>query len=157
MPRKRKDHHRSRRSHKDRSRGNSLTSALRKPGTQIAFLLVIALVVFLILQVGGGDASKTISVSDAYKAYQNGAFILDVRTPEEWNEYRVPDTTFIPLEQLPSRLGEIPRDRQIIVVCRTGNRSQQGRNILLNAGFEQVTSMSGGLNKWRASGYPIEP
>jgi rhodanese-related sulfurtransferase len=54
-------------------------------------------------------------------------------------------------------LNEVPRDRQIVVVCRSGNRSQQGRDILLNAGFEQVTSMTGGLNEWRASGYPVEP
>jgi rhodanese-related sulfurtransferase len=73
------------------------------------------------------------------------------------NEYHVPNTTLIPLDQLPSRLNEIPHDRQVVVVCRSGNRSQQARDILLNAGFKQVTSMTGGLNQWRASGYPIEP
>jgi rhodanese-related sulfurtransferase len=137
-----------------------LTSAFRKPGTQLAFLAVVALIVFLILQMGRGNNSAlahTISVSDAYNLYQNDAFVLDVRTQEEWNEYHVPNTTLIPLDQLPSRLGEVPRDRQVVVVCRSGNRSQQGRDILLSAGFEQVTSMSGGLNEWRASGYPIEP
>jgi rhodanese-related sulfurtransferase len=41
-----------------------------------------------------------------------------------------------------------------VVVCRSGNRSQAGRDILLQAGFN-VTSMSGGLNEWRASGYPV--
>ena len=51
---------------------------------------------------------------------------------------------------------EVPRDREIVVVCRSGNRSQQGRDILLNAGYTQVTSMQGGLNEWRASGYPVE-
>jgi rhodanese-related sulfurtransferase len=89
--------------------------------------------------------------------YQNGAFVLDVRTQEEWNEFHAPNTTLIPLDQLASRLNEVPRDRQIVVVCRSGNRSQQGQDILLNAGFEQVTSMTGGLNEWRASGYPVEP
>jgi len=43
------------------------------------------------------------------------------------------------------------------VVCRSGNRSQQGRDILLAAGFMQVTSMDGGMNAWQTSGYPIEP
>jgi len=88
---------------------------------------------------------------------QNGAFVLDVRTVEEWNEFHAPNSTLIPLDQLASRLNEVPRDRQVVVVCRSGNRSQQGRDILLNAGFEQVTSMTGGLNEWRAGGFPIEP
>jgi rhodanese-related sulfurtransferase len=82
---------------------------------------------------------------------------LDVRTQEEWNEFHAPNTTLIPLDQLASRLNEVPTDREIVVVCRSGNRSQQGRDILLNAGFEQVTSMTGGLNEWQASGYPVEP
>lgn len=162
MTRRNREHHHHRRSTQDRSRRNSLTSAFRKPGTQIAVLLVVALIIFLILQMGAGNNANTslpgtISASEAYKLYQNGVFVLDVRTQEEWNEYHAPNTTLIPLDQLASRLSEVPRDRQIVVVCRSGNRSQQGRDILLNAGFTQVTSMSGGLTEWRANGYPIEP
>jgi rhodanese-related sulfurtransferase len=160
MPKRYREHRHRRRNYQDHPRRISFTSAFRKPGTQIAFLLVVALVIFLILQMGGGNNTRlasTLSTSEAYELYQNGAFVLDVRTQEEWNEYHVPNTTLIPLDQLPARLGEVPRDRQIVVVCRSGNRSQQARDILLNAGFEQVTSMSGGLNEWRAGGYPIEP
>jgi len=160
MHRRYKERRGRRRNYQDRSRGSFFTSAFRRPGAQIAFLLFVALVIFLILQFGArnnNNLARDISVSDAYTMYQNGAFVLDVRTPEEWTEYHAPNTTLIPLDQLSSRLNEVPRDRQIVVVCRSGNRSQQGRDILLNAGFEQVTSMTGGLNEWRASGYPIEP
>ena len=55
-----------------------------------------------------------------------------------------------------SRLNDLPHDRQIVVVCRSDNRSQERRDILLEAGFEQVTSMRGGLSEWRAGGYPVE-
>jgi rhodanese-related sulfurtransferase len=129
-------------------------------------LLIVALIIFLILQMGGrsGNPStrnrtlaSTVTVNEAYELAQRGAFVLDVRTPEEWNEFHAPNSTLIPLDQLASRLSEVPRDRQIVVVCRSGNRSQQGRDILLNAGFEQVASMAGGLNEWRANGFPIEP
>lgn len=155
---------RRRRYDQDRPR-RGVTSAFRRPAAQIAVLLSVALVIFLILQLGGGKnarpasnvLSPTISVTQAYDLYQTGAFVLDVRTVEEWNEFHAPNSTLIPLDQLASRLGEVPKDRQIVVVCRSGNRSQQGRDILLNAGFEQVTSMTGGLNEWRTSGYPIEP
>jgi rhodanese-related sulfurtransferase len=155
---------RSRRDGYDRRPRLNLTSAFRRPGTQIAALAVVALVIYLILQVGrtSNNSStvslpKEISVSEAYAKYQQGAFFIDVRTLEEWNEYHAPNTSLVPLDQLPARLNEIPRDREIVVVCRSGNRSQQGRDILLDAGFTQVTSMRGGLSEWREAGYPIEP
>lgn len=150
---------RSRRDDYNRPRLN-LTSAFRRPGTQIAVLAVVALVIYLILQMGNSNNVASlpgeISVTDAYTKYQSGAFVLDVRTQEEWDDYHAPNTTLIPLDQLPARVNELPKDREIVVVCRSGNRSQQGRDILLNAGFTQVTSMKGGLNEWRSSGYPIE-
>lgn len=101
-----------------------------------------------------GSLPPEITVNEAYEKYEAGVFLLDVRTPEEWNEFHAPNTTFIPLDELASRVDELPKDQEIVVVCRSGNRSQQGRDILLNAGFEQVTSMAGGLNEWRSSGYP---
>jgi rhodanese-related sulfurtransferase len=145
--------------------GRSLTSAFRTPKSQMMVLAVTALVIVLLVLWGNYRTKNNtpsalpseISVSEAYNKYQSGAFLLDVRTPEEWNEFHAPNTTLIPLDELPSRLSEIPRDKEIVVVCRSGNRSQQGRDILLNAGFQQVTSMQGGLNEWRASGYPVEP
>ena len=97
-----------------------------------------------------------ISVDEAYQLYQEGTFVLDVRTPEEWDDFHAPNTTLIPLDQLESRLSELPQDEPIVVVCRSGNRSQAGRDILLNNGFEQTTSMAGGLTEWRSAGYPIE-
>jgi len=97
---------------------------------------------------------QEITVGEAYQKYEDGVFLLDVRTPEEWNEFHAPDTTLIPLDELAARVSELPQDQEIVVVCRSGNRSQQGRDILLQAGFEQVTSMAGGLNEWRATGYP---
>jgi rhodanese-related sulfurtransferase len=97
-----------------------------------------------------------ISVEEAYRKYQEGVFLLDVRTQEEWDDFHAPNTTLIPLDQLEDRLNELPQNEEIVVVCRSGNRSQAGRDILRNGGFEQSTSMSGGLNAWRAAGYPIE-
>ncbi len=96
-----------------------------------------------------------ISLEEAIAKQEAGALILDVRQPEEWNEYHVPGSTLIPLGELASRVNELPRDREIVVVCRSGNRSQQGRDILLNAGFTQATSLAGGLSQWRAAGYPV--
>ena len=94
-----------------------------------------------------------ISVAQAAAGREAGAFILDVREPDEWDEFHIPGATLIPLGQLAARADEVPSGREIIVVCRSGNRSAEGREILLAAGFEQVTSMTGGMLDWQAAGY----
>ena len=96
-----------------------------------------------------------IDTQNAYQKYQDGAYLLDVRTPEEWVDYHAPNSTLIPLDELEARVNEVPQDQEIVVICRSGNRSQVGRDILLAAGFTNVTSVAGGLNGWRDAGYPI--
>jgi rhodanese-related sulfurtransferase len=105
---------------------------------------------------GGAVAAlpAEVSVDEALALRESGAFVLDVRQPDEWNAVHIPGATLIPLGELSSRLDEVPRDRQVVVVCRSGNRSAQGRDILLGAGFPSVTSMAGGMNQWAAAGYP---
>ena len=98
---------------------------------------------------------KAVSVDEALKLREEGAFMLDVREVSEWNEFHMPEATLIPLGELPNRLNEVPQDQKIVVVCRSGNRSQTGRDTLLRAGFTNVTSMDGGMNEWRGKGYPV--
>ncbi len=95
---------------------------------------------------------REISVSEAASMRDAGAFILDVREPDEWNDSHIPGATLIPLGELASRVNEVPQDQEVVVVCRSGNRSAQGRDILLSAGFENVTSMAGGINQWKTAG-----
>jgi len=137
---------------------SGLSAFLRHPAVQAVMVLIVILVVYLIASAGGGGSStlaRDISVDKAYEMYQAGAFVVDVRTQAEWDEYHAPNTTLIPLDQLQARLSEVPKDKEIVVVCRSGNRSQQGRDILLAAGYN-ATSMTGGLKEWYAKGYPIE-
>ena len=141
----------------------------KKRQTQIA--LIVAAVVILaggtwaVLGNGSPDQlaapvqevlPREVSVAAANTLYQEGAYLLDVRTQEEWDDYHIPETTLIPLDDLANRVDEVPRDQEVVVVCRSGNRSQVGRDILMQAGFKQITSMSGGVNDWRSAGYPIE-
>jgi rhodanese-related sulfurtransferase len=147
-------------SHKSSQKSQStLVAILRRPLVQIGIVAVVALIFYLLVAASGGASGglpATVSVDEAYSMYQDGAFVLDVREVSEWDEYHASGTTLIPLGELASRVDELPRDRPIVVVCRSGNRSRQGRDILLAAGFTQVTSMDGGLNAWRTRGYPIE-
>lgn len=96
-----------------------------------------------------------ITVDQAAQKRDQGAFILDVREPSEWTSFHIPGASLIPLGDLPNRLTEVPKDREVVVVCRTGHRSAQGRDILLKAGFTKVTSMAGGVTQWQTQGLPI--
>ena len=82
-------------------------------------------------------------------------FDSDVREQSEWEQGHIEGATLIPLGQLFQSSAELPTDQTIVVVCRSGNRSAQGRDILETAGFTTVTSMTGGMNDWQAQGYPI--
>jgi rhodanese-related sulfurtransferase len=97
-----------------------------------------------------------VSVEEAAQLRDDGAFMLDVREQEEWNEVHMPGATLIPLGELAARVAEVPTDREVVVVCRSGNRSATGRDILLAAGHPGVTSMAGGMTDWSMAGLPIE-
>jgi rhodanese-related sulfurtransferase len=128
----------------------------------VAVILVLAA---LLSAACGGTASPSAAAPGALPLQVNtvtaatmqaeGAFILDVREPAEWAEGHIDGATLIPLGELPNRLAEVPKDRDIVVVCRSGNRSATGRDILLDAGYPAATSMSGGMNDWVADGYPV--
>ncbi len=96
-----------------------------------------------------------VSVDEAKELQDAGAFILDVREPDEWISGHISGAVLIPLGELPDRIKEVPSDQKIVVVCRSGNRSAQGRDVLINAGYTRVTSMNGGVNTWSAKGYPL--
>jgi rhodanese-related sulfurtransferase len=97
-----------------------------------------------------------ISVAQAYEKHQQGAFFLDVRSQEEWNQVHIAKSTLIPLGELQGRSSELPRDQDIVVVCASGVRSKEGVTILRQAGFSRASCMSGGLQAWEAAGYPLE-
>jgi len=134
----------------------------KKQQRMIMFAAIGILVLAIIWIITSGGATPAavgalpleINTQEAYQKYQEGAFVLDVRTFEEWVDHHAPDTTLIPLDELEVRVNEVPRDQEIVVICRSGNRSQVGRDMLLAAGFTDVTSVAGGLNGWKNAGYP---
>jgi rhodanese-related sulfurtransferase len=138
---------------------SKLSTYLRKPAVQLGLVALIVLIVYLIASSAGGATASgmtaEISVDEAYQMYQDGTYVLDVRTQEEWDEYHVPNTTLIPLEELPNRVSEVPQGQKIVVICRSGNRSDDGRDILRQAGYD-ATSVTGGVKEWFTKGYPIE-
>ncbi|PWI34743.1 rhodanese-like domain-containing protein [Vibrio albus] len=107
-------------------------------------LLLIALTLFAFPSVGSERAQE------AWKLINEGAMVVDVRTPEEFNQKHLPNAVNIPLKTLPDSLGSLPKDSWIVVYCRSGNRSGQALEFMEEQGFSQVHN-GGGLRELLAS------
>lgn len=82
-------------------------------------------------------------------------FLIDVRTPEEFANGHIAGSVNIAVEELGSRLAEVPEGQPIIVYCRSGNRSAAAARILVDAGYGPVYDL-GGIQSWVAEGLPIQ-
>jgi rhodanese-related sulfurtransferase len=97
---------------------------------------------------------REIQVRQAASKKMNGAYVLDVRELPEFVQGHIPGAVMIPLSQLRDRLDELPKDREIVVVCLSGGRSRFALDIIRKAGYGKSSSMAGGMNAWKAAGYP---
>jgi len=91
-------------------------------------------------------------------AHIDDVHILDVRTKHETDEEpaRIGDAQLIPIDELRARIGEVPKDRPVMTLCRSGRRSVLALSILREAGWERVANIQGGLLRWQAEGLPVE-
>ena len=99
------------------------------------------------------DSVESVTAAEADSAE---CVILDVRSDSEWEHSRIPGAVQIPLGSLASRVGEIPRNRPIVVTCQSGTRSPIAASILRARGFGHVVNLCGGLDAWVESGGRIE-
>jgi len=84
------------------------------------------------------------------------AVLVDVRESDEWAEARIPGAIHLPLGELEARMHELPRDRTLILQCRSGNRSRGATEFLLQSGFGDVANLEGGILRWAREGLPVE-
>jgi rhodanese-related sulfurtransferase len=85
-----------------------------------------------------------------------GVYVLDVREQYEYDEKHIPDVTLLPMSEIQNRLDEIPTDKEVIITCRSGNRSGQVTKFLEQNGFDNVHNMQGGILAWEEAGFPVE-
>ena len=119
-------------------------------------LLWVALLVAMLAGCGQSPAGAgvDISVDEALRLWQNKeAIIIDVRTPGEYRDGHIPGVVNIPLDELEKRIGEIPKDKKVVLICRTGSRSAQGTRLLRSKGFNNVYNSTGGMSTWKG---PVE-
>lgn len=91
-------------------------------------------------------------------AHKDEVHILDVRTEQETNEEkaRISNAQMIPIDKLRDHLNEVPKDKPVLTICRSGKRSALAFEILREAGWSEVANISGGLLRWNAEGLPVD-
>jgi rhodanese-related sulfurtransferase len=118
-------------------------------------IAVLAVVAFFLTRPKTVLAAE-ISPAQAYEKFQQGAYFLDVRSAEEWAQIHIANSRLVPLDELKGRMGELPKDQDIVVVCLSGKRSHEGWTVLQQAGFKRAFCLNGGIEAWKAAGYPTE-
>ncbi|MEZ5186556.1 MAG: rhodanese-like domain-containing protein [Candidatus Nanopelagicales bacterium] len=93
----------------------------------------------------------SVSASDAREWVRSGAQLVDVRETGEWNAGHAPQAVHIPTSQVSQRINRLKKDKDIVVVCRSGNRSRSVTSMLRKQGYEAF-NLSGGMRAWESAG-----
>jgi hydroxyacylglutathione hydrolase len=98
-------------------------------------------------QIGSADLAASLA--------HEAVTLVDVRGSAEWRSGRIPGARHIPLGYLPDRLGDIPRDKPVVVQCQSGSRSAIAASVLRARGYGQVSNLADGISGWIAEKRPI--
>ena len=97
---------------------------------------------------------KDIDVHEARRRQTAGALLLDVREDDEWATGHADGARHVPLGQIGASEQDLPRDREILLICRSGRRSAQAAQLLLEAGHSAI-NVAGGMQAWTRAGLPV--
>ena len=103
-----------------------------------------------------GIEVREVSREEAKEMVEAGAQLFDVRADHEWEAGRIPGAAHLPLAELAARVGEIDKDRPVVLYCRGGNRSSMATAALAEAGYD-AAKLTEGITGWEEEGLPLEP
>jgi rhodanese-related sulfurtransferase len=83
-------------------------------------------------------------------------FVLDVRTAKEFAEGHVPGAVNVPYDQVASRLAQIPKDKDVVLYCRSGRRAGLAAGVLEANGYKELKQLQGDMEAWLKDGRPVE-
>lgn len=98
---------------------------------------------------------STAQLQELIQREGEAVFLLDVRTSGEWARGRIVGSVHIPMDQIPARIKEIPRDKKIVAVCASGARSEAVARYLAQQGFPWVANYRDGVVGWSRSGLAL--
>lgn len=101
--------------------------------------------------------AREVFPAEALAKAKQGALFVDVREQSELDAeaYDVADLLHIPLDELECRFTEIPRDRDVVLVCRGGGRSLHALHFLIGQGYVNAVNMKQGILGWERAGFPV--
>ncbi len=101
---------------------------------------------------------ETVTPKEAAEILKGNTLLIDVREPDELTEqsYDVKNSINIPLDSIESKLNSIPKDKQVILACQKGGRSQKAFDLLKEKGFTNMANLEGGMNAWSEAGLPTK-
>jgi len=99
-------------------------------------------------------AVPAVGPEEAARRVDEGALLLDVREPDEWQAGHAPDATHVPLAALAATVERLDKDQPIVAVCRVGGRSERAAAVLLRRGYDAV-NLAGGMQAWVGAGMPV--
>ena len=104
-----------------------------------------------------GEA-PSISAAELQSRREAGAAptVIDVRTPEEYASGHIPGAVNIPFDEVAKRIADVDAPHGVALYCMVGPRARMGEAALLEAGYETVFHLEGGLAAWQAAGLPVE-
>lgn len=100
----------------------------------------------------------SIDIDTYMQKYQgkNNHVLIDVRTPSEFKSGHVAKAKNIPLNTIGNKLSSIPKNKTVVLICRTGNRSGMAARQLAGAGYENIINLKGGVMRWQAKGHELK-
>ncbi|WAH36440.1 rhodanese-like domain-containing protein [Alicyclobacillus dauci] len=117
-------------------------------------VVAVVAVVYVAYRLIPAKGVKSVNIEDLKELLKNkssGIQFIDVREPGEFRSGHVQGFKNISLSQIHKRLGEIPQDKPVVLMCRSGNRSMQAARILNKHGYTDVTNVVGGMMRWNNS------
>lgn len=99
---------------------------------------------------------RNIDSDTAKEYYDNKIEFLDIREKHEFDQARIPGSTLLPMSQINARFQEIPKDKEVVVYCRTGNRSASLLGQLVQMGYTNLMNLEKGIVDWHQKQYPVE-
>lgn len=102
------------------------------------------------------NSGDTATLDEARRLHESGAAVLiDLREPDEHATGVAAGARLLPLSQLGRRAGEIARDRPVLLICNTQNRSRRAHQALKDAGWTNLRYVQGGMSEWARRGWPM--
>ena len=149
---------------------NDPTRLLRSRRALAALLMVGAMSVAFMTIATAGEPAATAPASAAaavapmsqeallehQSRHPDHLFVLDVRTPQEYAAGHVPGAVNVPHDQLASRLAEVPKDKDVVLYCKSGRRAGIAADVLAANGYTRLSHLEGDMPAWVAKGHAVE-